>query len=155
MRQDESIRDLAEHLQETLAFANECSDLRQIKGATDVITEMSRAVLEAASLIDEYVQLPFVGEHRRMTVHATMTYLVICISHLIIAGRTFRSVISADLTRRMQGCQDRLASLNGKFDRTVMVETRMIVREIHNEAITKRKHSTANFAFLHSSEHSL
>jgi hypothetical protein len=62
MRQDEVIRDLAEGLRDTLAFASECSDLRQIKGATDVIREMCRAVLEAASLIDEYAQLSFSGD---------------------------------------------------------------------------------------------
>jgi hypothetical protein len=61
MSQDEDIRDLAEGLQDMLAFANACSDLRQIKGATDVIKEMSQAVLEAASLIDEYTRLPFAG----------------------------------------------------------------------------------------------
>lgn len=62
MYQDEEVRDLAEGLRETLAFAKECSDLRQINGGPDVIREISRAVLEAASLIDEYAQLPFASQ---------------------------------------------------------------------------------------------
>lgn len=63
MCQDGEIRDLAERLQDTLAFANECSDLHQIRGGTDIIKEIIRAVLEAASLIDEYAQLPFAGRY--------------------------------------------------------------------------------------------
>lgn len=62
MYQDDEIRGLAEGLQDTLALVNECSDLRRIKGATDVISEISRAVLEAASLIDEYAQLSLASQ---------------------------------------------------------------------------------------------
>jgi predicted metal-dependent RNase len=62
MRQDEVVRDLAEGLRDTLAVATENSDLRPIKGATDVIREICRAVLEAASLIDEYAQVSFSGD---------------------------------------------------------------------------------------------
>jgi hypothetical protein len=62
MRQDDDIRDLAECLRETLSLANDCPNLREIKGSTSVIREMGRAVIEATSLVDEYVRLPFLGE---------------------------------------------------------------------------------------------
>jgi hypothetical protein len=60
--QDQQIRDLSEELCDMLAFANDCPDLCTVKGATDVIREMSRAVLEAASLVDERVSSSFVGK---------------------------------------------------------------------------------------------
>jgi hypothetical protein len=66
MREDENIRSLAESMCQTLAFARRCPDLLKIEGITDVIREMSRAVLDAASLIEEYVRLPFVGQHSRL-----------------------------------------------------------------------------------------
>lgn len=61
MNQDQVVRELAEDLRDMLAFANECPDLCTINGATDVIREMGRAVLEATSLIDERVSSSFGG----------------------------------------------------------------------------------------------
>lgn len=61
VRQDEEIRDLAQGLQETLAFANQCPDLLQIKGTTNVIEDIGRSILDVASLIDEYAKYPFTG----------------------------------------------------------------------------------------------
>ena len=67
MDQDNQIRDLAEDLRDMLAFANDCPDLCTVKGATDVIREMSRAVLEAASLVDERVGSSFGGKPNCIT----------------------------------------------------------------------------------------
>jgi hypothetical protein len=62
MTQDQQIRDLLEELRDMLAFANDCPDLCKVNGATDVIREMSRAVLEAAALVDERVSSSFGGK---------------------------------------------------------------------------------------------
>jgi NACHT domain len=138
MRQDEVVRDLAEGLHDTLAFATECSDLRQIEGATDVIREICRAVLEAASLIDEYAQLSFPGIILYVDGGSVLT------TYVNSPGRITRSVISQDLTDRIKSCRSRLTDLTTKFDRTVAVETRMIMKEMRSEGITKRKHCTGN-----------
>jgi hypothetical protein len=56
-----------------------------------------------------------------------------------------------DLQQRIQTCKDRLSELNTKFDRAVGVETRMLVKEMRSEGITKRKHSlsASNFSSIH------
>lgn len=61
VRQDEDIRDLAEGLQQTLSFANQCPDLLHVNGATNIIEEIGRSILDASSLIDEYAKYPFAG----------------------------------------------------------------------------------------------
>jgi hypothetical protein len=61
MRQDQEVRDLAEALKNALALVETCPGLRKINGATDVIQEMGRAAMDAASLIDEYARSPFIG----------------------------------------------------------------------------------------------
>jgi hypothetical protein len=65
-------------------------------------------------------------------------------SYVNSPGRIIRSIISQDLSDRIQSCRSRLTDLNTMFDRTVAIETRMIVKEMRSEGITKRKHCTGN-----------
>jgi hypothetical protein len=76
IRQDDGIKDLAEGLQDTLAFANACPDLLNIMGATDVIKELIREVMEAASLIDEYTRLSFVGRFEAIVIRVCHRHFV-------------------------------------------------------------------------------
>jgi hypothetical protein len=61
MVQDETIRTLAEGLCEMIGAANKVRNLLGIEGAINIIEEIGRLSLQAASLIDEYTKLPFVG----------------------------------------------------------------------------------------------
>jgi hypothetical protein len=61
MVQDETIRALAEGLREMIGAANKVRNLLLVEGTTDVIEEIGRLSLQAASLIDEYTKLPFIG----------------------------------------------------------------------------------------------
>jgi hypothetical protein len=61
MVQDETIRTLAEGLREMIGAANKVRDLLVIEGTTNVIEEIGRLSLQAASLIDEYTKLTFIG----------------------------------------------------------------------------------------------
>ena len=61
MVQDETIRALAEGLREMIGAANKVRKLLVIEGTTNVIEEIGRLSLQAASLIDEYTKLPFIG----------------------------------------------------------------------------------------------
>ena len=60
--QDNSIRDLAGTLREMLATANKIPDLPVIPNTTDVIVDISRQSLRAASLIHEYSKLSLAGD---------------------------------------------------------------------------------------------
>jgi hypothetical protein len=62
MVQDETIRTLAESLREMIGAANKVPNLLVIEDTTNVIEEIGRLSLQAASLIDEYTKLPFIGE---------------------------------------------------------------------------------------------
>jgi hypothetical protein len=145
MLQDDCIRDLAEGLQDMLAFVNECSDLRPIKGATDVIKEMSRGVLEAASLIDEYAKPSFAGQSNLDTRSWPSVD-----NYVSYPGRTARRVISVDLSNRIESCRKHLSELYVKFDRIVGVETRMIVKEMNGQGITQREIAIRNLRAAHS-----
>lgn len=61
MQQDDDIHGLAVDLRDMLAWADQCPDLSIVKNATDIIREMVRAVLEAASIIDERIVSSFAG----------------------------------------------------------------------------------------------
>ena len=45
-----------------MAYAEECRELRAIKGGTDTIREMGRLVVEGGSLIDECMRHGFLRE---------------------------------------------------------------------------------------------
>ena len=60
--QDDSIRELAVTLREMLAAANKVPDLPVIANTTDVIVDISRHSLRAASLIHEYTKSSFAGD---------------------------------------------------------------------------------------------
>ena len=97
---DEVIKDLAEGLQDTLAFANACPDLLKINGSTDVIKELIREVMEAASLIDEYTQQPFVGRSEAIIISVCCRYFVLqeeffALSYQWISQNASRRVKSA------------------------------------------------------------
>jgi hypothetical protein len=59
---DSDIRDLAEQLKSMLAIANECQDLRPIRGQKDVLVDIASTIISVSSLIDEYTEHGFVGE---------------------------------------------------------------------------------------------
>ena len=61
---------------------------------------------------------------------------MVCMIHI---GRTLRDTVSADLSDRRQKCQNRFIELNGLFDRTVIVETQLYVKDIHKYTMTKRE----------------
>jgi hypothetical protein len=54
--QDDSLRDLAESLREMVSVASACPDLRNVKGAANVIEDIGHAAMQVASLIDEYTK---------------------------------------------------------------------------------------------------
>jgi hypothetical protein len=51
--------ELAFSLRDMLAFANEASDLEQIKGGIDVIKEMGFAIQDGSQLMEDYIKSPF------------------------------------------------------------------------------------------------
>lgn len=61
MQQDDDIHGLAVDLRDMLAWADQCPDSSIVKNATDTVREMVRAVLEAASIIDERIVSSFAG----------------------------------------------------------------------------------------------
>jgi len=58
---------------------------------------------------------------------------------MIRIGRTLRDTVSADLSDRRQKCQNWFIELNGLFDRTVIVETQLYVKDIHKYTMTKHE----------------
>jgi ABC-type amino acid transport system permease subunit len=59
---DDTVRDLAESLRETLGIAKEYPDLLVVEGTTNVIEEIGRTSLKIASLIHEYTKLSLPGK---------------------------------------------------------------------------------------------
>lgn len=56
------MRDLAESLREMLGAVDECPDLRNIPGTTNVIDEIGHVCLDIASLIQEYTKNQYLGK---------------------------------------------------------------------------------------------
>jgi hypothetical protein len=67
MDQDARIKDLALQLRDVLAYAQECRDLKAIRGGTDTILEMGRLVVQGASLIDECMRHNVLGEFLKVS----------------------------------------------------------------------------------------
>ena len=59
--QDESIRELATTLHEMLGTANAIPNLPVIQNTTNVIEDISCQSIQVASLIHEYMKLPWAG----------------------------------------------------------------------------------------------
>ncbi|KAF9473019.1 hypothetical protein BDN70DRAFT_415214 [Pholiota conissans] len=57
--QDDSVKDLAEQLRETLGLAKEHTSLLLVQGTTNVIEDIGRMSLEVASVIHEYTKSSF------------------------------------------------------------------------------------------------
>jgi hypothetical protein len=49
-------------LEETLAYAKECKDLEAIPGATDVLFEIAKLVVQSAAALDAHVKYPITGK---------------------------------------------------------------------------------------------
>jgi len=94
--QDDDIRDLVEALREALSLASRYLNLHEINDGTDV-AETSRVVIAAASLIDEYLRLPYVGQAPP-------------------------SANSANFADRIQNCRVRLSNLAVTFDQRLRVD---------------------------------
>ena len=60
--QDSNIQNLAVQLRDVLAYAEECRELKAIKGGTDTIREMGQLVVEGGSLIDECMRHGYLRE---------------------------------------------------------------------------------------------
>jgi hypothetical protein len=45
-----------------LAVTNECQDLGQIRGHTNILVDIARAIIEMSALIDEYAKHGLAGE---------------------------------------------------------------------------------------------
>jgi hypothetical protein len=67
---------------------------------------------------------------------------------MICIGRALRYAVSADLSDRCQKCQNRFVELNGLFDRTVIVETQLYVKDIHAYTMTKREDRSNRVQFI-------
>lgn len=61
MDMDDAVRILVEALRKMVGIANECREVRVIKGTVDIIKEIGRLSLEVASLIHEYAARPSLG----------------------------------------------------------------------------------------------
>ncbi|KAF9479769.1 hypothetical protein BDN70DRAFT_833908, partial [Pholiota conissans] len=103
--QDDSVRDLAEQLRETLGLAKEYPNLLQVSGTTNVIEEIGRISLKVNSLIYEYTRPKF-------------------------ARRALNLQLSADLKDHIAKCQRTCADLREKFRMRIMMETNNVAKEI-------------------------
>jgi hypothetical protein len=68
MDQDARIKDLSLQLRNVLAYAQECRDLKAIRGGTDTIRDMGRLIVVGASLIDECLRHNFLGEFLKVLI---------------------------------------------------------------------------------------
>lgn len=126
---DDTVRDLAENLRETLGIAKEYPDLLKVEGTTNVIEEIGRTSVKVASLIHEYTRLPFAGE------------LVLSLVNLILSNgfsliaRVAKFQLSDDMKSRIEQCQKICNDLKQKFDRRVNMDTNHQLGLIKNDQL--------------------
>ncbi|KAI0698119.1 hypothetical protein BC835DRAFT_689156 [Cytidiella melzeri] len=93
---DDQARSLAQELQETLAYAKECKDLKAIPGATDVLLEIAKLVVQSAAAFDAHIK------------HS-------------IATRAMISAASKANQKRIATCDDKLKVLRKKLHETLTI----------------------------------
>lgn len=97
-----------------VGVANECSDLLAIEGTTNVIEDIGRMALQAASLIHEYVKPSLIGELVLRFLRDVRLDKV-----CVFEGRMVKFQLSDDMKSRIDQCQKSCDALTKKFDRRV------------------------------------
>jgi len=124
MLQDDDVRGLAESLREMVGIAAEHPDLPLICGTTNVIEEIGHLSLQIALLIDECVELSFIGQLLLL-----LSGIFDMVSDLLV-GRTAKSQLSDAVKSGIVEYETCCHDLMGKFDRRVGMDTNMKVVRI-------------------------
>jgi hypothetical protein len=119
-----------------LVVASAAQDLRQLEGGIDVIKEMALTVQSGAKLITEYMETPFY----RTSCRSNTYYRKPIIS---VVDRAARSVLSSELSDRIQGCRKRCIYLNEQFNQQLHVQNWRLLRKFDGIVITQANQTNA------------